>query len=333
MIKVKLTTNFPHWPLEKQTPNLDGVWGNYKFYINENIDECDFWVIFDGFLSTKKSTKCAPENTVLLLEEPPCKRNYRKGYINQFGRIFTYRKDIKHKNIVNAQPMFPWMIGGRYDTKEKKWKKVFSKDYTELKNINEYKKTKLISVIASTKNHTEGLKKRLKFVDTLKEHFEDKIDVFGRGINTFEDKWNVLAPYKYHITLENSFHKDHWSEKIADCFLSGTYPIYYGCPNIHDYFGKKSLTTIDIDKPEKAIRIIEEVIAQDTYEKTKDELMISKDKVLDEYQLFPMLCKLLGEKNNKNKKIINLKQEKRFFTAKEICEKIINKITTKLNMR
>ena len=66
----------------------------------------------------------------------------------------------------------------------------------------------------------------------LKKHFGDQIDLFGRGLNDFEDKWDVLANYKYTVAIENDFCDDWVTEKYFDCILSNTLPFYYGCPNL-----------------------------------------------------------------------------------------------------
>ena len=38
------------------------------------------------------------------------------------------------------------------------------------------------------------------------------------------------------IAIENFSHRGYFSEKILDCFLMKTIPVYWGCSNIHDYF-------------------------------------------------------------------------------------------------
>jgi len=97
-------------------------------------------------------------------------------------------------------------------------------------------KSKLMSVITSSKDFTEGHQKRLNFVRRLKDYFGEDIDVFGRGIREVDDKWDAISPYKYHIALENSVYPHYWTEKLGDVYLSGAYPIYYGCLNLEDYF-------------------------------------------------------------------------------------------------
>jgi hypothetical protein len=40
----------------------------------------------------------------------------------------------------------------------------------------------------------------------------------------------------FHIAIENTAIKNYFSEKLLDCFQARTVPIYYGCPNIGEYF-------------------------------------------------------------------------------------------------
>ena len=62
--------------------------------------------------------------------------------------------------------------------------------------------------------------------------------IFGKGINGFEDKWDTLRDYKYHIVIENSSFDDYWTEKLADNYLAECFPFYHGCKNINKYFDK-----------------------------------------------------------------------------------------------
>ncbi|HOI76290.1 MAG TPA: glycosyltransferase family 10 [Methanofastidiosum sp.] len=169
----------------------------------------------------------------------------------------------------------------------------------------------MCSVISSNLKISQGHLDRLQFIDILLNHFGDKIDVFGRGFNDIVDKWDAIVPYKYHIVIENSSFEDYWTEKLADAFLGESYPIYYGAKNINSYFDKESLATIDINKPEEAVKIIEEAINGNYYEKYKNQIIKSKNKVLDEYNLFPTIISKVIDKNTKiyEKSKINIKPE------------------------
>ena len=60
--------------------------------------------------------------------------------------------------------------------------------------------------------------------------------MFGVGFNPIKGKIEGLKDYKFSIAIENSYANNECSEKISDCFLTGVIPIYYGAPNIGEYF-------------------------------------------------------------------------------------------------
>ena len=49
----------------------------------------------------------------------------------------------------------------------------------------------------------------------------------------------------YHLTVENSQFNNYFSEKIIDCFMTYTIPIYWGCPNVGDYFNPDGIITFN----------------------------------------------------------------------------------------
>jgi hypothetical protein len=159
-----------------------------------------------------------------------------------------------------------------------------------------------MSVIVSNKKITKGHAKRIKFVKRLKEHFGKNLDVFGAGNEKLEDKWDGIAPYKYFIALENSSFPDYWTEKLSDAFLGGAYPLYYGCPNIHDYFSKDSLTLIDINNVSRAIETISRTIEACTYERSIKNIEIAKNLVLNKYNLFAIIADYCVRNQSHNSK-------------------------------
>jgi len=91
-----------------------------------------------------------------------------------------------------------------------------------------YPKTKGISIIASGKTETEGHRLRHEVIKAL----GDKVDVYGRGYNPVEYKLDALKDYQYSIVIENERTEGFFTEKIIDCFVTGTIPIYWGDPGI-----------------------------------------------------------------------------------------------------
>jgi hypothetical protein len=51
-----------------------------------------------------------------------------------------------------------------------------------------------------------------------------------------ESKVELFLDFQFSIAIENSSQKYYFSEKLIDCLLTKTIPIYYGCTNISDYF-------------------------------------------------------------------------------------------------
>ena len=49
-------------------------------------------------------------------------------------------------------------------------------------------------------------------------------------------KIDLFKDAQFSLVIENSRQKDYFTEKLCDCLITSTIPIYYGCPNISDYF-------------------------------------------------------------------------------------------------
>ena len=143
-----------------------------------------------------------------------------------------------------------------------------------------------MSVFCSDKNFTEGHRKRLDFVNGLKDHFGEDLDWYGNGINQLDTKWDGIAPYKYHISLENKNMDYVISEKLFDSYLGLSFPFYSGAPNVNDYFPSNSLRKIDINNLDKSIEIIEECIENNLYENNSNEILYSKNLICTELNLF-----------------------------------------------
>ena len=90
----------------------------------------------------------------------------------------------------------------------------------------------MISFITSNKNFTEGHKKRLEWVEML----GDQVDIYGRGFNEIDNKEQGLCDYMFSVVVENGFYESYFTEKILDCFATGTIPVYMGSPDICNYF-------------------------------------------------------------------------------------------------
>ena len=96
-------------------------------------------------------------------------------------------------------------------------------------------KSKMASLIASARRDLEGHKLRHQTVDHIRTEGLD-IDIMGRGYRPFKEKADGLAPYRYSVVIENVREQSYFTEKLVDACLCKTVPIYWGAPNISDYF-------------------------------------------------------------------------------------------------
>ena len=64
-------------------------------------------------------------------------------------------------------------------------------------------------------------------------------------ISHSKDKTELFIDSMFHVVVENNIAQDYFTEKLIDCFVSMTIPIYYGCPNIGDYFELKGMIIIN----------------------------------------------------------------------------------------
>lgn len=332
MYKIKITIAESDRAFNRQLPNGDFYWKNCHYFINDDAcKEADFWVVCYQRLPGKQETcKVAPQNTIFVTWEPDSVWHFSHGFLKQFGKVISCQKHLTHKNMVQDQPGLAWHIG----MIRKNGINVYNKTYNDFIEASP-EKTKLLSVISSNKAFTKGHRERMQFVQKLKEHFGEQMDVFGRGIKDFDDKWDVIAPYKYHICIENCSQPYYWSEKLADSFLGNAFPFYYGCSNLADFFDEESYRIIDLHKPEAAILLIENCIRNNIAEKYRDKVLQSKLKVLNEYNFFELIRKHIATMDsNAPKHLVTIKDDLAFWDPYKgimIGKRIVSDFMFKLN--
>jgi hypothetical protein len=290
MITVKLSTS-TNMPLIRQTPKFSGIFDNIRFMENEGVENCDYWVVYDDLRSAEE-VMCPQKNTILITGEPPCIKTYDRSFLNQFSVIITSHRKLIHHNKIYYQPGLPWHVGRKIINPEVS---EYPLNFDELSSIDHFDKPNLISAVVSSKTKTRDQKQRIKFVEQFKKRSSFDLDTFGTGRNLIDDKWNAVAPYKYHLVLENCAVPDYFTEKLSDSYLGGAYPFYYGCPNINRYFPENSYTQIDIYNIDESIEIIEKKIAENVYEQSIDAIMKARNLILWKYNFFALISFIINQ--------------------------------------
>lgn len=272
MTLVRIAKNWT-WPdLKRQTPGGRGEWEGIRF-TEESVEVADYVVVLNR-APEPLEIQCPPEHIWAVMQEPPTEHfaPLHRGAAC-FERVYTQNPRLRERRYVYSQPALPWHVNRTYD---------------ELCEMPAPDKTHRLSWITSSISLLEGHRARLRFLERL--HGEVEFDLYGRGFQPIKDKWDGLAPYRYSLAVENFRNPYYWTEKIADCFLSWTMPIYYGCTRIEAYFPAEAMIQIDIDDPD-ALQKIREVIQSDLWHERLDAIAEARDRVLNRYQLFPFLAR------------------------------------------
>ena len=279
-------------PVLKQFPTKETVWGNYEFVIGEKCENYDILVVLDD-LPGAIITHCSKNNSVLFTGEPPTVKKYPSKYLSQFGHIFSCQKQLlKNGKAKLSIPPLPWMLvydfnmvsDGRYNDFD-----FFNDNVTKTERLDK------ICLLTSNKRFSKGHCERIRFAEKIKIMMPDLIDIYGLGYDKMDVKYDVLSRYKYTIVIENSSYDDYWTEKIADAFLAGCYPVYYGPKNIYDFFTKEEMTTIDIHNIDQSIESIKNVIKEDLYGKYVKNITTTRNKVLYNYNMFSIISTALDK--------------------------------------
>lgn len=276
LVRIVKDWTFPD--IFRQTPGGTRYWEGIEF-TDKNVLNCDLIVVLNApnqhlIVSTARGGKW------LFSQESPIDyyRWHTKSF-KYFDKVFSFWDEKISKNIIHAQTALPWHIG-----------KTFDELLVLSPKIEE--KTDKISWVTSNASEKPGHKLRMAFKDFLKDR-AFKFDLYGRGFTPIANKFDAIYPYKYSIAIENYSCDDYWTEKIADCFLSWTIPIYYGAKNITKYFPEKAMILIDPNNPEKALDVINDAISNDIYIERIPYLQEARELILHKYQFFPYITDLI----------------------------------------
>ena len=114
-----------------------------------------------------------------------------------------------------------------------------------------YKKSKLVSMIASNKGYTEGHRRRLRVVQAFVDKFGQE-DLYGWGLThelPLKEKSTGLKDYMFSFACENANYPTYFTEKLTDCFACGTIPVYYGTAGVAQYFDADGIIFLDQNSP------------------------------------------------------------------------------------
>lgn len=300
MIKILIITSSNAIDFYKyQLPNNSYEYNNCRFYVDSESEnnQYDYCFVMDE-IDRPLEIICDRHNVILSLLEPPIVKRYNKKYLSQFERVSSFYP-IKEKKLIDiSYPLLPWMVSAYYDSDLKKWFKEEKFNYNYL--IEHFsldnRKDKIVA-ITSNKTLTKGHRQRLDFIYKLKSKLGDKMDIYGSGFTPIKDKYSILEQYKYALVMENTNMDNYWTEKIADAYLAGCYPFYWGCANIREYLNPNGMEIIK-ELDETSLDCIEAAINNDIYRSKTNAILNNKMIIMEQLNLFHTISSFVNKDFN-----------------------------------
>lgn len=300
MLKIKVTTCAPQWPWARQTPSGLLIWEDILFIMDQEVEDCDAWVVFES-LSSTQTARCPSDCTLLVSAEPNSIGSYPQEFLGQFSQVMTSRDDLVHENILRRQQGHPWFV---------------EKNYDELLSLPPPIKHADICLITSDKFFTPGHRDRLRFALDLKARMGDKVDLWGRGIRDFSSSWDLLSNYRYAIVVENLLARDWLTEKLPDALLAWCVPIYVGCTNLSDYLPMGGCIKMDGLDVDAMAGVLENLLSDPlNYERRLPAVKEAREYYLNHLQFFANLAPVVRDICARSK---SRPLEKKIYPAHEV---------------
>lgn len=154
-------------------------------------------------------------------------------------------------------------------------------------NYGIYPKSKNISMIYSDKQWLEGHKLRHEVAKIV-----TGVDFYGGAARYVNSKEEALIDYRFSVVIENFKTDNNFTEKVVDAFLTGTIPIYWGCPNIEKYFDTRGMIIANtLEEIVNAVETLTEKDYIDRIEYVKENFNRAKNYAVTEDWIYENILK------------------------------------------
>lgn len=255
----------------RHTPKNSGRWKNIEM---SEYNEAEWVICFDSHVDNHHLNK----KILQVRQEPDLIHSYKRSKIAD--------SFLDHENDV--QSIF-WFIDKPFDV-------LNELKYRDLSSIKKNKCSAIFSNKYTFRNN---------FFSSISKELLD-VDFYGRNIEPVVGssrykgplsnglcKFDGLISYEKSIAIENSSQKNYFTEKLIDCFMSWSMPIYWGCPNIFDLFPKESIRAINLDDLEDVKEKIESPITKIEIEAIEE----ARQLAINKFNFWPAIKRAV-EKND-----------------------------------
>ena len=189
----------------------------------KNLEHLDFSLFIDTIPQSQEDL--SPIN-ILSLQEPNEYFGFHDWAIQNkdtFDLILTQSdKILNNCDSAIYQPFgHTWLKPDQYN---KTHNKIFQLAHLQGKLLKTYGHS-LRHQVTARKNE---LTIPLKFYETYGDRYNVEEARLGKEF--------IFGDSQFGIVIENTSYRGYFTEKILDCFLLKTIPLYWGCSNIGDYF-------------------------------------------------------------------------------------------------
>ena len=178
-------------------------------------------------------------------------------YIESYDAIFTHDKEL-----LDIDPKFKFVWG----------------QGSIIEEVGLFEKSKLVSCVCSGLTMSEGHQLRLEIAQQLAQ--SGQVDMYGKAFDYIPRKIDGLKDYMFSFAMENSCYESYFTEKLHDCLLTGTMPVYLGAPDIGNFYNLDGIIVMGRDD-EGSVVFDSEVLTEEYYYDHLDAVKDNYNRVLE----------------------------------------------------
>jgi hypothetical protein len=76
------------------------------------------------------------------------------------------------------------------------------------------------------------------------------------------DKIHLFRDFQFSLVIENSRQENYFTEKLCDCLYTKTIPVYYGAPNINEYFDTTGWIILENESVDDLVQKLKQLDAE-----------------------------------------------------------------------
>jgi hypothetical protein len=152
-----------------------------------------------------------------------------------------------------------------------------------------HEKDELVSLLFGAKKQTSGHLLRHAIHDRIPRY--PNLHYYGYAgtptIYAQATKLQVLKDYRFSVVIETCKDDNLFTEILLDCFALGTIPVFWGCPNIGEFFDDRGIITFDtVEQLVEILPVLSEGLYRKMLPAAKENLRLMQDYAITESWIY-----------------------------------------------